>query len=96
MRKIRWWLHILLVILTCGLWLFPLVAILATTEMFNRGYREGKQAGRVARQNEIDEDRAQLKTIAYRVTRPITAQDCKLYPLGASDTAVQEHLRSER
>lgn len=54
MRKPKYWLHILLIIFTGGLWLFPFVIVLATNEMFNRGYREGKRAGRVERQNEID------------------------------------------
>jgi hypothetical protein len=58
MRKVKHWLHIVLTILTSGLWLPVYVILLATTEMFNRGYREGKAAGRVARQNEIDEERA--------------------------------------
>lgn len=61
MRKVKHWLHILLTILTSGLWLPVYVILLATTEMFNRGYREGKAAGRVARQNEIDEERARPK-----------------------------------
>ena len=55
MKKVKHWLHIVLTILTSGLWLPVYVILLATTEMFNRGYREGKAAGRVARQNEIDE-----------------------------------------
>lgn len=62
MRKVKHWLHIVLTILTSGLWLPVYVILLATTEMFNRGYREGKAAGRVARQNEIDEERAIPKT----------------------------------
>lgn len=56
MRKVKHWLHILLTILTSGLWLPIYLILAATTEMFNRGYREGKAAGRVARQNEIDEE----------------------------------------
>jgi len=57
MRKVKHWLHILLTILTSGLWLPVYLILVATTEMFNRGYREGKAAGRVQRQNEIDEER---------------------------------------
>jgi len=64
MRKVKHWLHILLTILTSGLWLPVYVILLATTEMFNRGYREGKAAGRVQRQNEIDEERAHEKVRA--------------------------------
>lgn len=56
MKTVKHWLHILLTILTGGLWLPIYVILLATTAMFNRGYREGKAAGRVARQNEIDEE----------------------------------------
>lgn len=62
MRKVKHWLHIVLTILTSGLWLPVYVILLATTEMFNRGYREGKAAGRVARQNEIDEAKSQWVT----------------------------------
>lgn len=46
MKKVRHWLHIVLMILTSGLWAPVYVILLATTEMFNRGYREGKAAGR--------------------------------------------------
>lgn len=61
MKKVKHWLHILLTILTSGLWLPVYLILLANTEMFNRGYREGKAAGRVQRQNEIDEERAYEK-----------------------------------
>lgn len=43
MKKIRHWLHIILALLTGGLWLLPYVVILATTEMYNRGYRAASQ-----------------------------------------------------
>lgn len=61
MKKVKHWLHILLIVLTSGIWILPYVVILATTEMYNRGYRIGKAAGRVERQNEIDEERAKPK-----------------------------------
>lgn len=59
MKKVKHWLHILLIVLTSGIWILPYVGILATTEMYNRGYRIGKAAGRVERQNEIDEATAE-------------------------------------
>lgn len=55
MKTTKHWLHILLVVLTGGFWLPGYVVCVATTEMYNRGYRVGKAAGRVERQNEIDE-----------------------------------------
>lgn len=55
MKRVRHWLHILLVLLTFGFWLFPYVVILATTEMFNRGYKAGKWAGRIERTQEYED-----------------------------------------
>jgi carbon monoxide dehydrogenase subunit G len=54
MKKVKHWLHILLTLLTGGLWLPVYVIVIATTEMFNRGYREGKAAGRVEKSNEYE------------------------------------------
>ena len=39
MKKVTHWLHIILVLLTGGFWLLPYVVILATTQMYNRGYK---------------------------------------------------------
>ena len=39
MKKIRHWLHILLVLITGGVWLPVYLIIVSTTEMYNRGYR---------------------------------------------------------
>jgi hypothetical protein len=63
MKKVKHWLHIILCILTSGLWLPIYVILLATTEMFNRGYREGKAAGRVEKSNEYEEERQRPKTV---------------------------------
>jgi hypothetical protein len=41
MKKIRHWLHILLVLITGGVWLPVYLIIVSTTEMYNRGYRAG-------------------------------------------------------
>jgi hypothetical protein len=57
MKTTKHWLHILLTLLTGGLWLPVYVIVIATTEMFNRGYREGKAAGRVEKSNEYEEAR---------------------------------------
>lgn len=51
MKRVRHWLHILLALLTFGFWLFPYVVILATTEMYNRGYK----AGRIERTQEYED-----------------------------------------
>lgn len=39
MKKVRHWLHIILALLTAGLWLPVYVVIISTTEMYNRGYK---------------------------------------------------------
>lgn len=57
MKTVKHWLHILLTLLTGGLWLPAYVIVIATTEMFNRGYRVGKAAGRVEKSNEYEEAR---------------------------------------
>ena len=57
MKKVKHWLHALLSVVTCGLWLPVYVIVIATTEMFNRGYRVGKAAGRVEKSNEYEEAR---------------------------------------
>lgn len=46
MKTTRHWLHLLLCVLTSGLWLPVYVILLATTEMYNRGYKVGKAEGR--------------------------------------------------
>ena len=46
MKKVTHWLHIILVLLTGGFWLLPYVVILATTEMYNRGYRAAEADSR--------------------------------------------------
>jgi hypothetical protein len=46
MKTTRHWLHILLVVLTSGLWLPVYLILLATREEYNRGHRAGKAAGR--------------------------------------------------
>ena len=61
MKKVKHWLHILLTLLTGGLWLPVYVIVIATTEMFNRGYRVGKAAGRVEKSNEYEAERLQPK-----------------------------------
>lgn len=80
MKKVKHWLHILLTILTSGLWLPVYLILLANTEMFNRGYREGKAAGRVQRQNEIDEERA--------TPDPRTMPNCRCVVLPFNDATV--------
>lgn len=77
MKKTKHWLHILLTILTGGLWLFPYVLVVATNEMFNRGHREGKQAGRVERQNEIDEEREKPKFMWQSAPDPRGMPNCR-------------------
>jgi len=62
MKKVKHWLHILLALLTGGLWLPVYVIVIATTEMFNRGYRAGKAAGRVEKSNEYEAERLQPNT----------------------------------
>ena len=61
MKKVKHWLHALLSVVTCGLWLPVYVIVIATTEMFNRGYRVGKAAGRVEKSNEYEAERLQPK-----------------------------------
>lgn len=77
MKKTKHWLHILLTILTGGFWLFPYVLVVATNEIFNRGHREGKQAGRVERQNEIDEERETPKVAWVSKPDPRTMPNCR-------------------
>ena len=62
MKKVKHWLHILLTLLTGGLWLPVYVIVIATTEMFNRGYREGKAAGR----REIAADPEWMRVSEYK------------------------------
>lgn len=95
MRKVKHWLHILLTILTSGLWLPVYVILLATTEMFNRGYREGKAAGRVERQNEIDEERATPKH-QWQPAMDSRVMNCRCVVKHASDNLVRYAELHER
>lgn len=63
MKKVKHWLHLLLVLFTGGLWLPLYVIVIATTEMYNRGYRVGKAAGRVEKSNEYEAERLQPKVL---------------------------------
>lgn len=62
MKKVKYWLHIPLTLLTGFLWLPVYVIVIATTEMFNRGYREGKAAGR----REIAADPEWMRVSEYK------------------------------
>lgn len=88
MRKVKHWLHILLSVLTSGLWLPIYLILLGTTEMYNRGYREGKAAGRVARQNEIDEERAKPKFEWKGRMDPRTSPNCRCVVTPLNEEAV--------
>lgn len=88
MKKVKHWLHILLTILTSGLWLPVYLILLANTEMFNRGYREGKAAGRVQRQNEIDEERATPKNQWVSPPDPRTMPNCRCVVQPFNDATV--------
>lgn len=78
MKKVKHWLHIILCILTSGLWLPIYVILLATTEMFNRGYREGKAAGRVEKSNEYEEKQQKNQAANF---------GCTIKPLALNDNA---------
>lgn len=61
MKKIRHWLHILLVLITGGIWLPVYLIIVSTTEMYNRGYR----AGVIARKVELNKIYGSIADDAY-------------------------------
>jgi hypothetical protein len=98
MRKVKHWLHILLTLLTGGLWLPVYVIVIATTEMFNRGYRVGKAAGRVEKSNEYEEARKVPKS------EWVTAPDprafnwrCVVKPIDTADSeSIAEVLRNSK
>ena len=94
MKKVKHWLHILLTLLTGGLWLPVYVIVIATTEMFNRGYRVGKAAGRVEKSNEFEEERQRPKTIWASAPDPRTFNcRCVTKPIvGFADTADSERV----
>jgi len=75
MKKVKHWLHALLSVVTCGLWLPVYVIVIATTEMFNRGYRVGKAAGRVEKSNEYEELRVDVSKIQFNGSKPNTFVD---------------------
>jgi len=75
MKKVKHWLHILLTLLTGGLWLPVYVIVVATTEMFNRGYREGKAAGRVAKSNEYEAELEMVRQSSLQPARTTFVDD---------------------
>lgn len=75
MKTTKHWLHILLTILTSGLWLPIYVILLATTEMYNRGYRVGKAAGRVEKSNEFEAERLDINKVQFSISKPCTFVD---------------------
>jgi len=79
MKTVKHWLHILLTVLTSGLWLPIYVILLATTEMYNRGYKVGKAAGRVEKSNEYEAACAQPQ-VAWVTPPDARTLNCRCVP----------------